>query len=83
MKLANARESLLLLRLRFYMSVSTGQDIMTQEKSRDEHMREATRYLNECEKTCGQEGIPPSQLFMLTRGKTMILTVTSHISTSS
>lgn len=42
---------------------------MTHEKSRDEHMREATRYLNECEKICNQEGIPPSQLFMLTRGE--------------
>lgn len=38
------------------------------EASKEEHMREATRYLNECEKTCNQESIPPSQVFMLTRG---------------
>lgn len=69
MKLANARECFSYLWLEPHTNYHIGQDVMTQEKSRDEHMREATRYLNECEKTCNSEGIPPSQLFMLTRGK--------------
>jgi hypothetical protein len=48
----------------------TGQDIMTHERSREDYIREATQYLNSCDKVLSEEGGDQSmkELLMLTKG---------------